>query len=92
MIIDKENRTQKARHRWLLEQESLSIARTETNQKTKLGTHTSSYLRVLIAPTYNGQIKLNGGLHVQEKQNRHKRKTIRTKKTEAEGLHLVDHS
>ena len=49
--------------------------------KKKLGTHTSSYLRVLIAATYNGQIKLNGGLHVQEKQNRHKRKTIGTKKT-----------
>lgn len=30
-IIHKENRTQKARHRWLLDLESLSIARTETN-------------------------------------------------------------
>ena len=29
---------------------------------------------------------------MQEKQNRHKRKAIRTKKTETEGLHLVDHS
>jgi len=36
MIIDKENKTQKARHRWLLERESLSIARTETNLKKKI--------------------------------------------------------
>jgi len=40
MIIDKEKKTQKARHRWLLEWESLSIARTETNLKKKIGTHT----------------------------------------------------
>jgi len=44
MIIDKENRTQKARHRWLLERESLSITWTETNLKKKLGTHTSLIL------------------------------------------------
>jgi len=44
MIIDKENRTQKAKHHWLLERESLSIARTKTNLKKKLGTHTSLIL------------------------------------------------